>query len=65
MMGPIEQELRALPATIHGVCCMSRAAWIVLLDASASLGIGHPARSWGRLPEVFSEAIEAAGALGL
>jgi len=72
-MGPIERELRQYPednvshwtdAAAGGG--LSWAAFHVLLAAAKQIGLGPDCNSVeDRMPEVLSEAIEAAEALGL
>lgn len=71
-MGPIERELRELRPGIHGrydfisLCSLGKSAFDLVISARDSLGVGllsHVGES--RIPEVLSEAIEAASELGL
>lgn len=79
-MGPIETELRARGSLrnfrMDHANWLSFEAFQVLAGAERSLGVHGPVAHWGRneatqaeldalWPDVYSEAIEAAEALGL
>lgn len=76
-MGPIEAELRRRYDWIDDhTHWLSFAAFSVLFDAEVSLGLSGPVRFSGKTPsataelysmwsDIWSEAIEAAEALGL
>lgn len=68
-MGPIERELRSGRPERHwvfGVHC-SIAGFCALKAAAERLGLSNINTAWAAraLPDVFSDAIEAAEALGL
>lgn len=71
MMGPIETELRGLPSdcSLGGLYCLLSeiTAFWLLMDCCARLDVSSvlAACTEGRLPELITEAIEAAGALGI
>lgn len=67
-MGPVERELRRLPVdcSLDGARCLLSVIWL-LADCCAHLGEKSvfDATKSGRFPELLTEAIEAAEALGL
>jgi drug/metabolite transporter superfamily protein YnfA len=66
-MGPVEWELRGGYATWFWVSESSRPVWLLCCDCARSLGFSFLAEAYREraLPDVLSEAIEAAGALRL
>jgi len=66
-VGYAERELRDGYATWQWVSMTSRAAWLLLCQTSRNLGYENlaAAHTLRALPDVLSEAIEAAEALGL
>ena len=66
-MGPIEAELRGVAPFYHSIWQASDAAFEVCIDAAEQLGFSYlrEAGAARALPDVLSEAIEAAEALSL
>lgn len=62
--GPVEKELRSRdwPSAIDAVTMVTTETWDVVTEAACSLGLDYVTEAW---PDVLSEAIEAAEALGL